>query len=244
MKQYPSQEKLRELFDYDPEGFLVWREGPRAGKVAGSFGVNKELRVFYDVRINGKLFSGAKLIWVWHKSILPKYIFHKDSNQASNKIENLISSNLRKGFNSGFWKKNLGAIRFVEKEKNIKLWFNTVGNRRGFYTPEAAGQFADLEIERLGLNYQKNNLNLKNFEEESAHGKRQVKNYKINATSKFIGVSKNKNKWVAKCARKYLGFFNEQQDAARAYNVAAKERYGEHAVLNDIPNPLGQGDIF
>jgi hypothetical protein len=59
-----------------------------------------------------------------------------------------------------------------------------------------------------------------------------------NVSSKFIGVSFNKHmgKWSAKICCQYkqiwLGYFNSQIDAARAYDVAAKKYHGEFACLN------------
>lgn len=53
-----------------------------------------------------------------------------------------------------------------------------------------------------------------------------------------------KARFVASIRSVYLGTFDDQVDAARAYNIAAYDHYGEHAVLNDIPDPLGKGDTF
>ena len=57
----------------------------------------------------------------------------------------------------------------------------------------------------------------------------------------YIDERKSK-KWYSKLGNKYLGCFKTQEEAARAYNIAAYEHYGENAVLNDIPFPLG--DVF
>jgi hypothetical protein len=49
---------------------------------------------------------------------------------------------------------------------------------------------------------------------------------------------------MSKIKKEYIGTFDTKEEAARAYNIAAREYYGDHAELNDIPDPLGQGDIF
>ncbi len=64
---------------------------------------------------------------------------------------------------------------------------------------------------------------------------------RINSTSKYKGVCwfKTRNKWVAQIMidgkNKHLGYFVDERDAGVAYNIAAKELFGEYANLNDIP---------
>ena len=61
-----------------------------------------------------------------------------------------------------------------------------------------------------------------------------------NASSTHKGVSLHKasNKWVAYVqignARKHLGCFTDEREAAEAYNAAAIEHYGVFAKLNDL----------
>lgn len=251
MKKYPSQEKLKELFDYDPEGFLVWRHNREkskswntrfSGKRAGSTGVNKEMRVFYDIRIGGNLYSGSRLIFIWHHGFCPKIVAHKEFNQSNNKISNLVPLSDKKKRSAGHWKTGQG-FRFVEKEKGRESWFNTIGKRKSFTKKVAAAFYVNLEIDRLGLDYQKNEVDDVDLDKFLCRGERQEKN-RNNATSSFLGVSRHQKKWIVKCAHKYIGVYSCQVEAARAYNIAAHEHYGENAVLNDIPDPLGKGDAF
>lgn len=58
--------------------------------------------------------------------------------------------------------------------------------------------------------------------------------------SGYKGVSfcSNRNKWQAFiCVNKkslYLGLYDDKKEAARAYNNAAAENYGEYARINDV----------
>ena len=62
----------------------------------------------------------------------------------------------------------------------------------------------------------------------------------VNTTSKYKGVTWNKlcNKWIAQIGYNgkviYIGLFKDEKDAGRAYNVKAKEMFGEFAKLNII----------
>jgi len=65
-----------------------------------------------------------------------------------------------------------------------------------------------------------------------------LKNRSSFGSSQYLGVSwhKNRNKWVAGIGwdnkTKYLGSFEEEIDAAKAYDEAAKKYHGEFANLN------------
>lgn len=57
--------------------------------------------------------------------------------------------------------------------------------------------------------------------------------------SAYKGVKRIGDQWAALVmsmgTRKYLGRFETEVEAARAYNVAAQEAHGEFAYLNDVP---------
>lgn len=58
------------------------------------------------------------------------------------------------------------------------------------------------------------------------------------SSSKYLGVcyAKHTRKWQASIGtpRKYLGQYSDEKEAARVYNKAAKELYGEYARLNNV----------
>jgi hypothetical protein len=56
--------------------------------------------------------------------------------------------------------------------------------------------------------------------------------------SQFRGVTKSGKKFRAYIKRTDLGTFESEQDAAKAYNEAAKRCYGELAHLNEIPETI------
>jgi hypothetical protein len=52
-------------------------------------------------------------------------------------------------------------------------------------------------------------------------------------TSEYKGVSWHRGKWQATINRHYIGLFVCEEDAADAYDSAARAAFGEHAYLNN-----------
>jgi len=59
-----------------------------------------------------------------------------------------------------------------------------------------------------------------------------------NNTSGYKGVwvdaRRKTNSYQARCGNKYIGSFKTAEDAAKAHNIAALERYGQYALLNPV----------
>ncbi len=104
-KELPSQERLRELFDYDADtGNLIWKVRPVsafknqhdcnawntnfAGKVAGCITKSTGYRV---IRIDDLLYFAHRLIYALHHGVCPSdlQIDHIDGNKPNNRVENL-----------------------------------------------------------------------------------------------------------------------------------------------------------
>lgn len=128
-----------------------------------------------------------------------------------------------------FWDNNRGCV--------MAIWYLKEGKR-------IVAPVAKLMLDKEGktiISYRDGNpLNLKreNIEcitHKVAHQKQKKPD---NTTSIYKGVSWSKfaNKWSAYIKtdyiKKHLGYYTYEEDAAKAYNEAAKEIWGEHARLN------------
>lgn len=92
----------------------------------------------------------------------------------------------------------------------------------------------DIEIDHINhnkLDNKKENLRVCTHAENLQN----KSNYKNNSSG-FRGVTKYKNKWLAKIARNkktvFIGYFEDVIEAAKAYDTKALEYYGNLANLN------------
>jgi hypothetical protein len=92
--------------------------------------------------------------------------------------------------------------------------------------------------DRDGLNNRRSNLRPATRQQQQANHKK----HRDGVTSKFRGVSwfKDGKKFRAAITVNeksiHLGLFKDEVEAARAYNKAATENFGEFASLNDLPD--------
>jgi DNA-directed RNA polymerase subunit RPC12/RpoP len=90
--------------------------------------------------------------------------------------------------------------------------------------------------DHCGVNNTRANIRPATHQQNSANTRK-----RSGHTSKYKGVSwkTGYGRWVATIElggkKKHLGYFDDEIEAARAYNAAAVERFGEFACLNDVP---------
>lgn len=92
-RELPSQEELRELFDY-ANGELLWRrwgKGVRGRRNQAAGDNGSKTCQYRKVSLNGFRPLLHRLIWVWHYGSIPAgmWVDHINQNKRDNRIENL-----------------------------------------------------------------------------------------------------------------------------------------------------------
>lgn len=156
-----TYEFVKKMFDYDPEGFLVWTKEQKnqfAGCRAG--GLSKGYWVIQFVRGGERHGAFAhRLIFLWHHGYLPPSIDHANRIKTDNRIENLrpadqtqqianrgISPRSATGYKGVEYDKRKNKfrarIRAYGKRKNLG-WFKTPEEAHAAYVKAAKEAFGD-----------------------------------------------------------------------------------------------------
>ena len=87
------QQRIRKLLRYDEkEGLLTWRiarGSQSAGSIAGSLYKNASGDLYCRVRVDGRSYSVARLIWFMVYGFWPEQIDHENRNSLDNRLSNL-----------------------------------------------------------------------------------------------------------------------------------------------------------
>jgi hypothetical protein len=142
----PTQQEVKELFNYSDDGFLVWsvnRKRARVGNKVGAHDPSGYLRT----RVNEKLHLVHRLIYLWHHGYMPEMVDHIDGNKSNNRIENLREANrVTNQYNSKLSRMNTSGSKNVSFCAQTKKWavkMMLFGKRR------TLGRFDDIELADL-----------------------------------------------------------------------------------------------
>lgn len=161
IKEIPSQEYLRECFEYR-DGWLFWKRRPvehfvtadacnkwgnkMAGKRAGHISSDGK---YIKITLGKTDFYAQRIIWTWHYGVIPPgmEMDHIDGNGLNNKIENLRLATVGQNMaNRGVWKTKKSKLpKGVTLDKYGRFRARVVKNRKTFvigyyHTPEEASK--------------------------------------------------------------------------------------------------------
>jgi len=150
---YPSQEELKEIFEYDPlTGLLTWKQG-RSNVVAGSKVGTINNRGYSLCTINSKSFRINRLIWILMFGHIPEgyYIDHMNGVKSDNRLQNLrLATNSENQQNRSCPKNSTSGYRGVTWHKQMLKWMSRICHNKkritiGFYDTAEEAYKAYLE---------------------------------------------------------------------------------------------------
>jgi hypothetical protein len=115
-----SKTWVKDLFDYNPEGYLIWKVSPRYGIAPGNIAGYQRKDGYWVINIRryGGLHLLHRLIYEWHHGECPDLVDHKDKDHTNNRISNL-RPNTKSG-NMHNSDKSLGGVPYRGVSYNKK----------------------------------------------------------------------------------------------------------------------------
>ena len=235
----PSQERLQELFDYNPEtGAFTYKDtGNRAG-----FKTKK----YYAIGVDGEQYYAHRLAWMYVNGEDPEHlqIDHRNKDKRDNRISNLRKgTNRQNSYNKGANKNNTSGYKGVWWEEKSGLYKARIGvnGKRiflgGYETGEEAHQAYLLAASQIAGEFSMGDIK-QHFKELNKRRQRRRSEIKegyldkaqSNSFSGYRGVSKTRNgkRWMARITidSKFttLGYFDTPEEAHEAYKKSALEQ--------------------
>lgn len=123
MKKEPTQDQLRELYDYHESGCFVARRGRSHVKTGEKVIGYKLGKGYLAHRLNYTTFSMHRLIYIWHHGECPKYLDHINGIRHDNRIENLRPATLHQNaWNQRKGRSNTSGYKGVQWRSARNKW--------------------------------------------------------------------------------------------------------------------------
>jgi len=124
VKTLPKQERLKELFNYNPErGELTWRISKSFRRPAGQTAGGLNGCGYPTVRVNNKAYLAHRIIWKLVTGEEPDVIDHINRIRNDNRISNLRNcTTADNASNRGISKANSSGIKGVNWKKDKAKW--------------------------------------------------------------------------------------------------------------------------
>lgn len=111
-----SQERLKELFDYNSEGFFISKISTNNNRRVGQEVRGSKQNGHYRLMVDGKYYALHRLIVLYNLNIFPDYIDHIDGDSTNNRLENLREATQSQNIANG-------KIRSDNKHGVKGVWF-------------------------------------------------------------------------------------------------------------------------
>jgi hypothetical protein len=124
-----NQERLIELFEYNKNGYFLWKNDNKHNKLKG-IRCGTKIDGYIIIKIDGKQYREHRLVWLYHTGELPScQIDHINRIRDDNRIENLRlcpNNNKENGQNRNLNKNNKSGHKGVTWHKSINRWISYI----------------------------------------------------------------------------------------------------------------------
>lgn len=132
MIEYPSQEYLRSIFNYNKETGILTGNESRGNRKAGKPIGNRTTKGYLVVRLNGQNLSVARVIWIMEFGTRPPQIDHINRVRDDNRLCNLRAADqTTNARNKRTQKNNTSGTKGVSFDRQSGMWKARIGTGNG-----------------------------------------------------------------------------------------------------------------
>ena len=119
-----TQERLKELLDYDSNTGMFRRKASRGGRLKGTIAGTEHGNGYWKIRIDGRTYFAHRLVWLYITGKWPKnQIDHIDHCRYNNRFENLRAvTHQENGKNQKLRTTNTSGAMGVSWDKTRNKW--------------------------------------------------------------------------------------------------------------------------
>jgi len=161
MKPYPTQERLKELFEYT-DGLLIRKTKPSIRSAVGQIVGFPDKEGYLRVSVDKRQYLLHRLVYLHYFGHVPEFLDHVDGNCTNNKIENLRpASKYQNILNSRLRTDNTSGVKGVCWNARKRKWFARIHVDKktmllGYYDDL---ELADLVVQEARVIYHKEYAN-------------------------------------------------------------------------------------
>lgn len=136
-----TQERLKDLIDYNPETGQITRKAGKFTKQVRQTGLSKRTNGYLTLSVDKKLFAAHRLAWFYVYGTWPAEIDHIDGDRTNNRIANLRpATRSQNNANGKIRKDNTSGHKGVAWDASKRKWVVHVGKKQigRFVSKEAA----------------------------------------------------------------------------------------------------------
>jgi hypothetical protein len=146
VKPYPTQDRLKELFEYK-DGLLIRKTKPSIRSFVGQIVGFSDSEGYLRVSVDKRQYLLHRLVYLFHHAHVPEFLDHVDGNRTNNKIENLRpATKYQNILNSKFRSDNTSGVKGVCWNTRKRKWFARIYIEK---KSMCLGYYDDLELADL-----------------------------------------------------------------------------------------------
>lgn len=150
-----TQERLKELFEYEEDTGRLRRLKAIGAKKSGSYATSKTKQGYLQAQIDGRTYTVHRLVYLYHFGEFPTMLDHINSDKVDNRLTNLrVATSTQNACNTKKRKDNTSGTKGITYCNTHKAWLAKVNkDSKVVVSKTFKGSFDDETIKQEAINW-------------------------------------------------------------------------------------------